>query len=92
MPVRHWLSAAIGSCGCREGIDLLLAALQESDAALRYVTAWALGELRMQDAVEPLREVLKGELSNYERHVMESALQKILENNGAMTYVVTEPM
>jgi len=74
---RTWYAIALGAIGYRPAIPYLIDALTSSSGMVRGGAAWSLGELRANEALEPLQQTLLIETENYARDRMKEAINLI---------------
>jgi HEAT repeat protein len=77
--VKRMLAAVLGAVGHRPAIQLLVALLSSDDRSMRGSAAWALGNLRAEEAIAPLEESLTQETESYAIERMTQALEWIHE-------------
>jgi len=82
--VRHMLATAVGACGYRAAIPLLIEALNDPDPVLRGCAAWGLGALGAESAEDALRNALRHEEDGFAKGRMQTALEAIVLVNQAL--------
>jgi HEAT repeat protein len=79
---RGWYAIALGAIGYSPAIPYLIKGLSNaSDWLIRGGSAWALGELRVKEAIKPLESSLVIENDKYAFDRMNEAITKIREIN-----------
>jgi len=56
---RYWAVVALGKLGDKQAAHLLINGLNDRETPVRRNSAWSLGKLKSEEAVDPLLEILK---------------------------------
>ncbi len=75
--IRQLIAIALGAVNYQPAVPYLIQALSSSSEILRLCAAWALKDLRAQEAKQPLEQALEHETDSYTVDEMKKALMVI---------------